>query len=184
MRGLTRRCTCSTARIDVRFHAARAQMERQGSPDDWWVEGDEGKWVQQTESPPGGGPSCSIVVVRPSAVRTCSRRCWIISRRRIRIAGHARFVRAGGGFRRGPRDVATVAWPGLGIARIAPGTRIGRRWCRAVTLGHVSSPVRTPRRGSPTACSRPAIPMFPLPPSHPSPASASSGSEAGNRRLR
>ena len=139
--------------------------------------------------------SWSIVVVRFGAMRTLSGAGIGIgigigsgsgsgSGRWIRIAGHARFVRAGRGFRRRLGDVAPVAWPRLGITRIAPGMRIGCRWCRPVALGHLSSPIRTPRRGSPTACSRPAIPKFPSPPSHPSPASASSGSAAGNRRLR
>ena len=165
----------ASARFDLRFHAARVEVERQGRPDDWRVDRDEWEAPLKKEARRMAG----------FVVNRC--RCALASAGSepgIRIAGHARFVRAGRGFRRRLGDVATVAWPRLGIARIAAGMRIGCRWCRPVTLGHLSSPVRTPRRGSPTACSRPAIPKFPSPPSHPLPASASSGSAAGNRRLR
>ena len=159
----------------LRFHAAPDQGERQQRPDDWRADHDEREDGTKSEARRMAGFAfwhCqrSVVVCR---IRTC-----------IRIAGHARFVRAGCRFRCRPGDILSIARCRLCIARIAAGMRVGSWRVRPVTLAHLSSPVRTRRRGSPTACSRPVKPRFPSPPSHPLPASASSESAAGNRRPR
>src|SRR5687768_8883826 len=54
MWGSTRRCMRWSARFDLRFHAARAVVERQGRPDDWCVDRDEWK-TPLARSPPGAG---------------------------------------------------------------------------------------------------------------------------------